>query len=41
MDKEKIWFKVMHLELINEDEMTRPEARERNKILIEYYKKQL
>ena len=42
LTKEQILaFKIEALEYINDDDMTRPETRERNKILIEYYKKQL
>ncbi len=41
LDKDYIMYKIEELKKINDDEMTRPEVRERNKVLIKFYKNRL
>jgi len=41
MNKDKLELTIEYLELVNDDEITRPETRERNESLIKFYKEQL
>ena len=41
MNREYILWKIESLSLINQDEMTRPEVKERNSALIQFYKNKL
>jgi hypothetical protein len=37
LDRDYIMYKIEELKRINDDEMTRPEIRERNRALIQFY----